>query len=247
MAKYFYTFEGKTLGPVNPNQVMTLILEDVLEMDSFVMDSRSPQWLKIRDIPELMHFLHESDVKISAWGDEKALAEMSDEDGPLFFNIPLAKLVWLSWLTLGLYEIYWLYVNWRFLRFNREGRTEAYFWKATLNPFALRRVFYQISRDEDLGGRTPDPDFTVNAWLWIFAWVFLGIRAVMSFISQMNVFADLAITFGTLGLSLFALVPVQKHINAGNAAAGRRLSPPTFGHYATIVVGMIGLATAFAI
>ena len=50
MAKYYYTYEGKTLGPVSPKEVLDLILDDVLSMDSSVMESSSPQWLKIRDI-----------------------------------------------------------------------------------------------------------------------------------------------------------------------------------------------------
>jgi len=32
---------------------------------------------------------------------------------------------------------------------------------------------------------------------------------------------------------------VQKHINEGNAKAGKPLSRPTFGHYASIVVGLL--------
>ncbi|HNU97316.1 MAG TPA: DUF4339 domain-containing protein [Candidatus Syntrophosphaera thermopropionivorans] len=91
MARYFYTDKGKTLGPVNREQILNLILKDVLSLDSLVMDTRSPRWIKIRDIPELMHFLYESDIQISDWAEEIALSGESDESIPLFFHIPTAR------------------------------------------------------------------------------------------------------------------------------------------------------------
>lgn len=242
MAKYFYTSEGKTLGPASPKEVMALILDDVLDMDSFVMDSRSPQWLKIREIPELMRYLHESEVQISDWGEEKAMAGIEDQQQELFFHLPVSRLVWLSLLTFGLYEVYWLYANWRFLRFNRKRRTATYFWKDSLNPFALVGVFHQISMDEELGGRSSDRDFTLNGWLWIFSLLALAARSILVFALALNVLVDIGIALAALTLSILCLIPVQKHINAGNAQAGKGFSKPTFGHYATIVIGILGLA-----
>ncbi len=239
MAKYFYTFEGKTLGPVAPKEVLSLILEDVLDIDSYVMDTRSPQWLRIREIPELMRFLHESEFQISDWAEEKVLAGIEDRDAPLFFHLPLSRLAGLSLITFGLYEIYWLYVNWRFLRFHRKGRTASYFWKDSLNPFALVGVFYQISMDEDLGGRSAGRDFTLNGWLWILCLLALGARSILVLAFVLGAWADIAISLGVLALSVACLIPVQKHINAGNAKAGKPLSRPTFGHYAMIGLGIL--------
>lgn len=240
MAKYFYTHEGKTLGPASPKEMMALILDDVLDMDSFVMDSRSPRWLKIRDIPELTRYLHESDVQISDWAEEKALVGIEDQQAPLFFHLPLSRLIWLSVITFGLYEIYWIYMNWRFLRFQRQGRTSAFFWRDSLNPIALVGIFEQIAMDQELGGRSPDRDYTLNGWLWIVAMLGLAARSILVFALALGVFADIGLAFGTLALSILCLVPVQKHINAGNAKAGYPMSRPTFGHYAALAGGIFG-------
>ncbi len=240
MAKYYYTFEGKTLGPASPKEVLDLILDDVLDQDSFVMDSRSPRWLKIRDIPELMRYLHESDVRITDWAEEKDLAGIDDQQEPLFFHLPVSRLVWLSLITLGLYELYWVYRNWRFLRFRRRGRTAAYFWRDSLNPFALAGVFTKISLDRDLGKDLPEQDFTLHGWLWIVALLALAARSILVFSLLLSLGADIALTLGALAFSILCLVPVQKHINAGNAKAAKPLSRPTFGHYAAIVGGIVG-------
>lgn len=239
MAKYYYTYEGKTLGPVSPKEVLDLILDDVLSMDSSVMESSSPQWLKIRDIPELMRYLHESEVQITDWAEDKGFASIDGENVPLFFHIPVSRLVWLSLITFGFYEIYWIYRNWRFLRFHRKGRTAAYFGRDLRNPVDLVGVFSQISTDQELGGRYNGRDFTLNGWLWIVALLTQVARSILGFTPFLSVWVDFALTFGLLALSILCLVPVQKHINEGNAKAGKPLSRPTFGHYASIVVGLL--------
>lgn len=247
MAKYFYTQTGKTLGPASSKEVMNLILGDILDMDSFVMDSRSPQWLKIREIPELMSYLHESEVHISDWVEENSLSGIEEEKDPLFFYLPLSRLVWLSVLTMGLYEFYWIYMNWRYLRFHRKRSTASYFWIDSLNPVALAGVFYQISFDEALGGRSPDRDFTLNGWLWIVSMLVLAVRSIVTFPMAINVWVDMLIALGALALSIFCIIPVQKHINTGNAKTGRKYSPRTFGHYAFILFGILGWATVLGV
>ena len=60
MAKYYYSSEGRTLGPVSPDEILYLILDDKLSTDSYVMEVKTPQWIKIRDIPVLMRHLQQS-------------------------------------------------------------------------------------------------------------------------------------------------------------------------------------------
>jgi hypothetical protein len=242
MAKYFYSIEGKTLGPVGPKGIMDLILGDELNQDSSVMDTRSPRWIKIREIPELMRYLHESNVRISDWDEEKALAGIEDEKAPLFFHIPLKKLLLLSVLTLGAYELYWLYMNWRFLRYHRTRRTSTNFWRDVINPFAVAGIFYQVSMDSELGGRSADRDFTANGWIWYVCMVAQGVvgSGALYYSRTISIILNVSMILAVLGISIWCIIPVQRHINAANVKLGREYTQLFFGHYAMIGLGILG-------
>lgn len=215
MAKYFYTFEGRTLGPVSPQEIMSLILEDVLNNDSYVMDAKSPQWIKIKDIPELMRFLHESDFRLPTSDVNDEDLHALDEQAPVFFHIPISRLILCSIFTLGLYQFYWLYKNWHFLRWVRKDNSFGFsFWRDSINPFRLVKIFSKISLDKELNRAVPSgQDFGMYGVLWILTWP----------------------------LSQFVfLIPVQNYINTCNAKLGRRYTVKSFGHYLVLVLGALG-------
>lgn len=239
MAKYFYSDEGKTMGPVSPNELMFLILDDVLDMDSFVMESRSPQWRKICDIPELKHFMRESDVRIFDWAEERDFTDLQDPQLPLFFNVPASRLLWMSLFSFGLYEIYWIWANWRFLRFNRNKSTSSYFWRTAWNPFALVDIFRQIATDKELESGPWQSDLLLNGWMWLLSLLLLLTRHILSLVLSPPLALDIAITLLLLVSSVLWLLPVQKRINAGNEKAGKGFSPKGLGHYASILWGIL--------
>jgi len=242
MAKYFYSDEGKTTGPVSPKELMSLILDDVLDMDSSVMESRSPQWRKIRDIPELMRFMKESDVRILDWAEERDLTGIEDAQLPLSFNVPPSRLLWMSLFSFGLYEIYWIWANWRFLRFNRRNSTSSYFWRSAWNPFALVDIFRQIAEDRELVSAPSQSDFVLNGWLWLIFLLLLQARHIVVLFLHPPLLLDIAVTLIVLIASALCLLPVQKLINAGNEKAGKGFSPKGLGHYAAILWGLLSWA-----
>ncbi|MCB5224346.1 MAG: DUF4339 domain-containing protein [Candidatus Cloacimonadaceae bacterium] len=238
MARYFYSDEGKTRGPVSPNELMSLILDDVLDMDSFVMESRSPQWRKIRDIPELNRFIRESDVRLLDWAEERDLTGLPDPEIPLFFNIPISRLVWMSLLSFGLYEIYWIRANWRFLRFNRKNSTSSYFWRVGLNPVALVGIFQQIGSDKELETDSGQGDLVLNGWFWLLSLAILLARHIAILALRPALGLDILLTLTALFFSILCLVPVQKRINIANEKADKGFSPKGLGHYLSIFLGL---------
>lgn len=241
MAKYFYTIGGRTLGPVKPKDIMSLILEDKLDTDSYVMDTRSPQWTKINEIPELMKFLHESEVRLPETGEDAPMAEFEGENAPLYLHIPLARLVLLSIISFGLFELYWLYRNWRFLRYRQKRKTSISFWRDIINPFAIVGVFYQISKDPELGTHSKNRNFTANGWFWLLTLILFWIvsNGVVTYLSSSNSLLAILASLALLGFSVWCIHPVQRHINAGNEKQGRDLSRPTFGYYALAILGVV--------
>jgi hypothetical protein len=241
MARYFYTDKGKTLGPVNREQILNLILKDVLSLDSLLMDTRSPRWIKIRDIPELMHFLYESDIQISDWAEEIALSGESDESIPLFFHIPTTRLITLSIVTFGWYELYWLYMNWRFLHYFRKNSSAKAFWLDLINPLGVIRIFQHISNDKELRVQKEERDFTVNGIIWILALLTLFIFAsgIINYLTRIPFLVSIFVSFVALTLSLCCIMPIQNYINTANMRFNKKLSAHTFGHYGTIILGIL--------
>lgn len=215
MARYYYSFEGRTLGPVSSDEIMTLILDDKLTTESYVMPVKSPQWVKISGLPDLMRFLHQSDQRLPA--SDVDLAEIADldETAPIFFHIPLSRLIVCSLASLGLFEWYWLYKNWHFLRWVRKDQSFGLsFWRDSINPFRLIRIFNKIALDKELNRAVLcKPNFGINGTLWFFTW-----------------FAS----------HFLFLIPVQNYINEANAKLGRRYTELSFGHYATMAMGGLG-------
>ena len=242
MAKYFYSEEGRTRGPVSPRQIMDLILEDRLTVDSSVMESGSPTWLRIKDIPALMRYLHESELKLDYSEDGKSLEENPKE--PYFFYIPVGRLALYSLVSFGWYEIYWLYRNWHYLHLKYKKKTSVSFWRDAVNPFAIANLFYNISADRDLIGAAPREDFTSRGWLWMLSFVTMGILSsgVISLLPPLNDLLEALFSVFLLGSTLVFILPVQAFINAANIKQGKDLSFMTFGHYTLLVLGVFSLA-----
>ncbi|MBI5777965.1 MAG: hypothetical protein HZA49_00725 [Planctomycetes bacterium] len=53
---------------------------------------------------------------------------------PLFLYIPISRLILLSILSFSLYEFYWIYKNWRYIK-EREGLEIKPFWRGFFGIF----------------------------------------------------------------------------------------------------------------
>lgn len=233
--KYFYSYEGRTQGPVSPTEIMQLILSDKLSTDSHVMNSKEPIWKKIRDIPELMDFLHRSGQALPA--SELTLEGLVEAagGGPIFFHIPLSRLIFSSIISLGMYEFYWLYKNWLFLHEHRERGTGPYFWRVVINPFGITDIFHKISIDKELNSAVRSGrDFSSYGWWWVIILIIAsGLIVTVGLPGILGVLYNL-VCFGT---SIWFLAQVQSYVNQANAKLGRRYTPRTWGHYVIISLG----------
>lgn len=65
---------------------------------------------------------------------------------PLFLYIPISRLVWMSILTVGLYEVYWMYKNWRYIG-KRYGLDISPFWRGSFGIFFVGELLVRIHND----------------------------------------------------------------------------------------------------
>ena len=71
----------------------------------------------------------------------------SEGERPPFFPVSVLKLVLLSGCTFGLYELYWFYKHWQYIK-EREGLDIRPFWRAFFGYFFCYRFFEKV-RDYD--------------------------------------------------------------------------------------------------
>ena len=238
--RYFYSYEGRTLGPVSPDGIMDLILSDKLDMDSYVMAVKEPRWLKIRDVPELVRHLHESGTRIPASDiDIEGFRALGDEE-PIYFHIPMSRLVFSYLFTLGFYGVYWLFKNWSFLRYKRKGKTGTSFLRDSGNPLLIVNVFSQISYDRELNSAArSERDFAFYGWMWlIFYWLCIFF---LLFGSKLSPGIHWLMQTVTYLIPLWFLVKVQRYVNQANSKLGRRYSTVESGERLVKVVVVISL------
>lgn len=117
----------------------------------------------------------------------------------------VTKLVVMSLVSFGLYHIWWHYRNWK-LRNDLRGRGVTPALRAIFSPLFAYSLFEDVEEE-------------VRRWGMGVGWnaVFLGIMYFLS-----NAATRLPEPFWIAGLAaVFILVPVQRSINAANAASSR--------------------------
>jgi hypothetical protein len=135
-------------------------------------------------------------------------AGAGETDGPAFFLVSSTKLVVLSLCTVGIYEYYWFYKNWRIIR-DRTGEDISPFWRTFFALFYCYQLFDRV--------RKHSPELSTSgfpAGLLAAGWIILSVVWKLPDPYWL-------VTF----LSVFILLPVQQAINGINQAAASRHDP----------------------
>ncbi len=70
---------------------------------------------------------------------------ISESEPPIFFPVSIAKLLVLSVCTFGIYEFYWFYKNWKFVKENR-GLKIMPFWRTIFSPLFCYSLFEAVTK-----------------------------------------------------------------------------------------------------
>ncbi|GAB6197548.1 hypothetical protein [Lysobacter xanthus] len=117
---------------------------------------------------------------------------------PEFFPVSVGKLAIMSVCTLGLYQIYWFYWNWRLLK-RRENRSLSAPWRSVLGLFFAFPLFRRMARPAGRLG-------SAVALACFIAWVGLSLVGY-------GPMPLAALTFA----SVLPLLPMQAFANRSNA------------------------------
>lgn len=125
---------------------------------------------------------------------------------PLFLYIPVNRLIVLSILSMSIYDAYWIYKNWRYLK-ERQGLRIRPFWRGWFGIFYCHSLLNNIHDDEE-ARQFQEPTFSPGALAT--GWVLLLIVSnIISRLPSIEATLIAAVVPGFL-----CLMPVQKYINA---------------------------------
>jgi predicted RNA-binding Zn-ribbon protein involved in translation (DUF1610 family) len=153
---------------------------------------------------------------------------------PIFLHIPVSRLIVLSILSLHLYEAYWIYKNWRYVK-ERDNLSIWPFWRGIFGIFFCHSLLQRMHDDAEARA-VEAPSFSPAGLAT--GWVVLVILG--NLIDRLPSMATLLVT--ALLPSFLCLVPVQKYVNS--VAERRDPGEPyyrwSWGHIACIVIGLVG-------
>lgn len=142
----------------------------------------------------------------------------------LFFPVSITKLCVMSFCTLGIYDVYWFYKNWHFIKARRQLDISP-FARAVFAVFFCHSCFVHMRDD----AKTAGVDVQWSPTVLTIAWVLLTLTSV------------LPDPFWLISLLAFVvLIPVQAQINRVNTVvAPEHDTNSSFSgaNWAAIVVG----------
>jgi hypothetical protein len=152
---------------------------------------------------------------------------------PLFLYISPARLILLSIVSLSLYEAYWIYRNWRYIK-ERDGLRIQPFWRGFFGIFYCHGLLRRIHDDKEAQA-VEMPHFS-PAWLAT-GWVILIIIA--NVVSRAPPIA--ASMISAFIPSFLCLVPVQNYINSVTEKRnpGQAYYGWSWGHILCLVFGLL--------
>ena len=152
---------------------------------------------------------------------------------PLFLYIPISRLILLSIASFSLYEAYWIYKNWRYIK-ERDALNIQPFWRGFFGIFFCHSLLRRIHENKEARA-VAVPAFSPGglATGWIVLMIFANIIGRAPSIATSIVSAFIP--------SFLCLVPVQNYINSvtEKRSPGQQFHGWSSGHIVCLVFGII--------
>ena len=143
---------------------------------------------------------------------------------PLYFSVSTTKFIVMSLLTAGLYEIYWFYKNWKYIKIRTRAKIRP-FWRTVFSIFYCYPLFKHIQESGNSHGSRSD----INPG---------GLAAGYIVLTMLHRLPD---PFWLVSLLAFVpLIPVQGAINSINATVAPKADRNGKFSVANIVAMLLG-------
>jgi amino acid permease len=159
--------------------------------------------------------------------------QKTDSDKPLFLYISSARLILLSIASMSLYEVYWIYKNWRYIK-ERDGLDIKPFWRGIFGIFYCHSLLRRIHENVDARA-IQEPNFSAGglATGWVILLIFANIVSRAPGIASSIIAAFIP--------SFLCLLPVQKYVNSVTEKRNpnQKIYGWSSGHIVCLVFGLV--------
>lgn len=210
MRDWHYIVDGKQQGPIEESILIAMLSSGRLPPETMVWTQEMKDWEQVGHIEGLIP-KKASPPPVSlptAQNTSVSAQPKSSSAHAAFLYIPVSRLIVLSILSCGLYEVYWIYKNWRYLK-ERDGLDIKPFWRGWFGVFYCHSLLKTIHDDCELA---PVEQARFSPGGLATGWIILVLVA--------NAFGRapgaIASIIAFLIPSFLCFVPVQNYINSVN-------------------------------
>lgn len=245
MREWHYVVDDQQRGPVPEGELIAMLGRGQLRPETLVWMPNMEEWApanRLRGLvppvgapPSSPQFASMPAPTASQY----TAAVPSAPSGGLFLHVPISRIIIVSIVSGGLYDRYWIYRNWRYLK-ERDGLDIWPFWRAVFGIFHCHSLFNALHEDQELV-HVETPRFSPNGLAT--GWVLLSMIAVL--ISWFGGSAASAAAYFIPAFMCF--VPVQNYINSVNAERypGAAYANWSAGQALCVIFGLMGWTGTF--
>ena len=189
--KFFLGRDGQTLGPYSNAQLRLFLAEGRIAAADLVWWEGESEWQPIAQV------LPDLDTNYATVGVSRSQPAEPTSPGVAYHHVSPVKFAILSVVTLGIYELFWFYRSWKYVR-QRDQSGIGPFWRALFSPIWCYALARDIGTQTDrltptragivaasyvalvLASRLPDP------WWLVSFGTFLPLLGMVSAINSIN-------------------------------------------------------------
>lgn len=208
MRQWHYIVDGQQRGPVEEAELVGMFGEGRLPAETMVWAEGMEDWAPANRVEGLLPPSSMPPAIPQVAGPFDHIAPPVASGRVAFLYISVCRLIVMSILSCGIYEIYWIYKNWRYLN-ERDGLGIRPFWRGWFGIFYCHSLLRTIHEDMELN-HVERPDFSPG----VLATVWVVLALVAKAVSRVP--GGVAEIISFLIPSFLCLIPVQNYINSVN-------------------------------
>ena len=227
MSSYHIAKDGKQTGPFDEENIRRQLATGMLGTSDLCWCEGMSDWQPIGTV------FNTAPTTGAPPPIPRSTAAIASKDAPLFLYIPTSRLIVLSIVSMSLYEAYWIYKNWRYIK-ERDGLNISPFWRGFFGIFYCHSLLRRIHEDQEARSYQ-QPAFSPSSLAT--GWVVLLI--VANAVSRAPSIA--ASIISAFIPSFLCLAPVQNYINSVTEKRNpaQKAYGWSSGHIVCLVFGII--------
>ena len=137
---------GQKTGPFTTEQIHGMIASSMLNLNDSAWAEGHADW---KPLHQLLGICPPAPPVVDASGNPQSMMQKTKGPRPIYLYIPTGRLIFLSIISCGLFNCYWVYKNWRFIK-ERDNLKIRPFWRGFWCLFHFHSLLKYIKEDEKI-------------------------------------------------------------------------------------------------